>query len=326
MVLYCIPAGIFNMVLLRGKIMKNRLFQIAMSVTDIHKSIKFYNDIIGFVPVKKPGKLKGMIPSRIQGHKNVNALIGWMNCASPLFHLEFIQYFNPQARPMPPGVLPCDIGYSRMGICVADFSGTVSRLKESGVALITEPQEFSGGSRVCVRDPDGVYLELMEKPVQESTQLRPGAKAAAQYITASVPDLKQAVRFFSNVLGMERIDAALHTPEMEALWGLPGAGTKSSLLKSGDILVELVEYLSPRGRLIPEERNISDAGLWHVAMLFDSRRDFMDCYRRALDAGHYAYSRPVSFGFMDFVYMKSSQGFTVEFAHFPRWMGRFVEI
>ena len=301
---------------------KNSLFQIAMSVTDINKTIKFYNDILGCIPFKKPQRLKGMIPSRIQGYKKVNALIFWMNDANPSFQLEFFQYFNPPARPMTEGAKPCDIGYSRLGIWVADFDGIINRLKENGIPSITEPEKFGEGMRVCVRDPDGVYLEIMEKPVMISSPLRGEALVAAQSVTLSVPDLKQAEGFFIDVIGMERSDAVLHTPEMEYLWGLAGAETRSSLLKSGNILFELVEYLNPRGRPMPEDRHIGDAGVWHIAMLFGKRKDFMACYRRALDAGHSSYGKPVSFGFMNFVYMKSSQGFTVEFAHFPEWMGR----
>ena len=305
---------------------KNKLFQIAMSVTDINRTIKFYNDILGFVPFKKPQKLKGIIPSRIQGYKKVNALICWMNDANPSFQLEFFQYFNPPARPMSGSARPCDIGYSRMGIWVADFDGIMHRLKENRIPLITVPIKFGDGRRVCFRDPDGVYLELMEKPVMTSSPLNQNARAATQSVTLCVPDLKQAEGFFVDVLGMERSDVVLHTPEMESLWGLAGAETKSSLLKSGNILFELVEYLNPRGRPMRHDRHIGDAGLWHIAVLFTRRKDFMDCYRRALVAGHSSYSKPVCFGFMNFVYMKSSQGFTVEFAHFSQKMGRFMGI
>lgn len=254
----------------------NRLFQIAMSVTDINKTIRFYDDILGFDPVKKPQKLKGMIPSKIQGYKKVNGLIFWMNDANPSFQLEFFQYFNPPARPMPESARPCDIGYSRMGIRVTDFDGVMHRLKENRIPLITEPIKFGDGRRVCFRDPDGVYLELIEKPVMISSPFNQNARAATQSVTLSVPDLKQAEGFFIDVLGMERSDAVLHTPEMESLWGLAGAETKSSLLKSGNILFELVEYLNPRGRPMPDDRHIGDAGLWHIAVLFDKRKDFMD--------------------------------------------------
>jgi catechol 2,3-dioxygenase-like lactoylglutathione lyase family enzyme len=305
---------------------KNRLFQIAMSVMDINKTKKFYDDILGFTLFKKPKKLKGMVPARIQGYKKVNALIAWMNCANPSFQLEFFQYFNPQARPMHPGARPYDTGYSRMGLRIADFDAALGRLEKSGVPLLTEPKIFGEGRRVGVRDPDGVYLELMEKSVFTEKRSRPDVLVSVQYITLSVPDIKQAENFYIDVLGFEKSDSVIHTPEMESLWGLAGAKTKTSVLKSGDILFELVEYQNPRGRLMPEDRHIGDAGLWHIAVLFGRRKDFMECYRNALAAGHSAYSKPVSFGFMNFVYMKSSQGFTVEFAHFPEWMGRFLGI
>jgi catechol 2,3-dioxygenase-like lactoylglutathione lyase family enzyme len=305
---------------------KNRLFQIAASVTDMDKTIGFYRDILGFSQFKNPQKLKGMIPSKIQGHKKVNALIYWMNDANPSFQLEFFQYFNPPARPMPEGARPCDIGYSRMRIWIADFDGVINRLKENGIPLITEPKKFRGGRRVCLRDPDGIYLELMEKPIMKSSPFSPEIQVAVQSVTLSVPALKQAEGFFVDVLGMERCDAVLHTPEMESLWGLTGAETKSSLLKSGNILFELVEYLNPRGRPMPDDRHIGDAGIWHIAVLFNRRKDFMDCYRKALSMGHSGNSKPVSFGFMDFVYMRTDQNFFIEFARFPKWMGRVMGI
>ena len=52
-------------------------------------------------------------------------------------------------------------------------------------------------------------------------------------------------------LGLKRSDATLRAHEHEALWGLAGARTRSSVFHAGGVLVELVQYLDPVGRPRP---------------------------------------------------------------------------
>jgi catechol 2,3-dioxygenase-like lactoylglutathione lyase family enzyme len=301
------------------------LSQIAVSVTDLDESVAFYEDL-GYVQAGGTDNMQGWVVSKIQGYKGVRARLRWLNDGSPGFQLELFRYEAPPARPMDPDARPCDIGYRRMGLWVADFDAVLARLKARGTHFLSEPTACPGGRRACVRDPNGVFLELMEEDVLHPRGDRSRAAGnrstvRTRTLTLSVPDLKQAESYFEGILGMERTDLELHTPDMEKMWGLEGAKTRSAVLRCGDFLLELVEYLSPRGRPRPRDEQMGDAGIWHIALWFHKGRYVRQAYREACKAGLGSRSKPVSLGLVTAVYMTTDQGFTVEYFHAPRAAG-----
>ena len=103
-----------------------------------------------------------------------------------------------------------------------------------------------------MRSPDGVFVEIMEDDPLISRGGQAPASAdclvTVRSVTLSVADLDQSAAFLSDGLGMPASGAALRRPEHEALWGLPGAATRSQVFDAGDVLVEVVQYLDPAGR------------------------------------------------------------------------------
>ncbi len=306
----------------------SNLCQIAISVLDIDASLSFYKNLLGYTSNRKTQILKGPIPQKIQGYKGVKGLVHWINDKSPFFQLELFQYHNPPARPMPSDVRPCDIGFCRLGIWVADFDTTVDRLKTNKVDFLTEPKGYDGGRRVGIKDPDGVVIEIMENDIcnPSATHNRPlsSQPVRTRSLTLSVPDIEQAEKYFIGLLGMQKADITLHTPDMEELWGLAGAQVKSTLLWCDDFLLELVEYLDPRGQAKPPDNHIGDAGLWHMALKFDKRKALINSYQAAIKAGHSSNSTPLSLGFINVVYMKTDQDVIVEYIHNHQWVDRFL--
>ncbi len=305
----------------------DKFCQVAISVTDLNRTIEFYENVLGYVRNGGANSPNSWFISRVQGYEGIKVNMRWMSDRDPGFHLEFFEYENPMARPMPEDARPSDIGYSRMGIWVEDFDAALSRFKEDGVPLISEPKEYSGGRRVCVRDPNGVYLEIMEQDIRNSSIKKDRSPyklpVETRSLTLSVPDLEQAERYFVGVLGMQRADITLHTPQMEEVWGLDGAETRSTLLWCDDFLLELVEYLSPEGRPRHTDWHMGDAGLYHFALRFRKGRELKRSYQEAYDAGHSSVMPLLGFGFTNVVYMKSDQGFIVEYCQFPSWADRF---
>ena len=300
--------------------------QVAISVMDMDETVAFY-EALGYRQAGGTDNLRGPVVSKIQDYRGVRGRLRWMNDDFPGFQLEFFQYENPPARPMARDAGPCDIGYRRMGVWVADFDGVLLRLKARGIPLVSQPKTFEGRRRACIRDPNGVYLEVMEdkillSPTEENRDSAQDHTIRTQTLTLSVPDLEQAERYFEGLLGMERMDGTLHTPEMEAMWGLEGAETRTTLLRCDQFLLELVEYLSPRGKARPPDERIGDAGIWHFALWFRKGRYVKQAYQEARRAGHSSYSSPLSLGLVSAVYMKTDQGFSVEYFYAPRLAAR----
>jgi len=167
-----------------------------------------------------------------------------------------------------------------------------------------------------------VYVEVMEDdPLAGRSQVvRPACPAAPRYITVSVPDLDKSQRFFMGALGLKASAVVLHRPEHEALWGLPGATSRSVVLDAGDVLVELVQYLDPIGKPWPSEHRISDQGLLNIAFGYRRMRDMVADYRRTREAGARPNGFPLHLVNWGVVYVNDDQGFSVELLWVkPRW-------
>src|SRR4029077_9617643 len=140
------------------------------------------------------------------------------------------------------------------------FSGAVRRITTQGQACQDGAPGARGERRVCLHDPEGVLIELLEdSPGRSTAGGRAGPQAEVCCVRVCVHDLDRARRFWVDTLGFEEVtDIALHRPEHEALWHLGGCRRTTLLLKSGETFVELVQYLQPIGRKKPAGYLLSD--------------------------------------------------------------------
>ena len=302
--------------------------QVAFSATDLERTHAWYHEVLGFLPSGRTRIVRGPLFSRLVGLPKLATTIRFLVDKQDFFHLEMFRFERPQAKPMPADWRPCDIGYTRLGLHVDDFDATLERLGKAGVRPLADPIGAVSTRRVCVRDPEGVLLELMEddpRPPSSPPRPRPEVPVAARSVTLSVPDLDRSSRFFVDTLGMrEAKEVILHSPEHEALWGLAGARCESLLLWSGDFLVELVQYTDPVGKPWPGGYRVCDQGLSHIALGFRSLGEFNAVYRRATAAGYKSNWRPLHMLAISAVYLNDDQGFAVELMMVRRWFDAFL--
>jgi catechol 2,3-dioxygenase-like lactoylglutathione lyase family enzyme len=227
---------------------------------------------------------------------------------------EMMEFQKPRMRPVPADWRPSDIGYSTIGLTVDDFDATLRRIRRTSGRLLSAPAGRAGDRRVCLRDPDGVLLEIRERdvsPPPSAPPVRPG-QPAVRFVTLSVPDVDEARRFWREGIGLDEVEAFLHTPEDEALWGLRGAARKTAVMAAGAAFIELVEYVSPSGRGRPAGYLLSDQGILNVALGTDDETVFSETYDRALRAGYRANSEPWSESGATVVYLSDHDGVSVE--------------
>jgi catechol 2,3-dioxygenase-like lactoylglutathione lyase family enzyme len=302
--------------------------QIALSVADAARSERFYGDAFGFLPAGGT-RLRGRTASRVMGLPNVDAHCRWLVGRDELTQLELLQFTSPAPARSPEDRRPCDIGYARVGLYVADFDAALDRLCALGSPPLTDPLGPRGARRVCVRDPDGVLLELMEDdPGQPSARppARPECPVALRSVTLSVPNLDRSKAFFAGALGMrEAPPDVLHTASMESLWGLSPAHTRraTSVLRAGCVFVELVQTIEPLGRPRPDTYRLSDIGVLNIALGFSERSTFRRAYQRVIDEGYTSHGKPLDVGWYVVVYCSDDQGFSVELLYIHPWFNRF---
>jgi short-subunit dehydrogenase/catechol 2,3-dioxygenase-like lactoylglutathione lyase family enzyme len=300
-----------------------RLSQIAISAVDLRRTQRWYRDVLGLVPAGGTNLFFGPLASMVQGLPRAASTCWWLVDRQELLQIELFEFRSPMVRPLPDDWRPCDIGYTTISLCVADLDRAIARAVEAGTPPLTEPSGPPGSRRACVRDPEGVLVELMEEdPRAEVPRARPRPEigAVVRSVTLSVSDLERSRRFFADVLGLEVAeDLALHNPEHEALWGLGGATRDSLALWADDVAVELVSYADPPGRPWPPGYRIADQGLLNIAFGFRERAEFEAVYHRCTEAGLRGNGPPVRLGAWSVVYVNDDQGFSVELLHVEPW-------
>ena len=300
-----------------------RLSQIALSVSDLRRTQRWYRDVLGLEPAGGTNLFAGPLASMVQGIPRSASTCWWLADRQDLFQLELFEFRSPLVRPLPSDWRPSDIGYTTVAFAVDDLDEALDRARGAGGPPPTQPIGVPGERRACLRDPDGVLIELMEDDPRAEPRRdrpRPGLAGVARAVTLSVPDLGRSLGFFRDVLGLAEADGvALHCPDHEALWGLEGAQAERICLWADDLLVELASYSEPMGRPWPDGYRISDLGLLNIAFGFRHRSEFEAACRRCREAGHEVNGPPLRLGAWSVVYVNDDQGFSVELLHVEPW-------
>lgn len=99
----------------------------------------------------------------------------------------------------------------------------------------------------------------------------------------TVSDLERSIVFYRDVLGLELVlteESERSQDDRSKSLGVAGAKVKLAILRAGNAQVELIEYVTARGR--PYDRNNNDIGTMHIAFQVD---DIEAVYQRLLEHG-----------------------------------------
>ena len=135
---------------------------IGITVSDIDRSIDFYEKNFGFKLLRKAGFEQSFFdaaPTLYEGIKDTTCPIAML--ASPCGVLLELFQFIPQ---LGKEHVPWNrVGITHFALATDSVLGMCHRLRENGVTFCMEPmQRPDGGYWVFLRDPDGNMIELME--------------------------------------------------------------------------------------------------------------------------------------------------------------------
>jgi catechol 2,3-dioxygenase-like lactoylglutathione lyase family enzyme len=104
----------------------------------------------------------------------------------------------------------------------------------------------------------GVLAQAPQAPMVE----------AVEVVGMTVADMERSVRFYSSVLSFEKIsDVELVGSAYEQLQGVFGLRMRVVRMRLGGELIELTEFLAPRGRPMPVDSRGHDRWFQHVALI-----------------------------------------------------------
>ena len=163
----------------------------------------------------------------------------------------------------------------------------------------------------------------------EAPALR-GETSLVQAIDAvgmTVSDMERSIAFFSDVLTFEKTsDVEVAGGEYERLQGVFGLRIRVVRMRLGGEQIELTQYLTPRGRSVPEDSRSNDRWFQHVAIIVSD----MDAAYARLRQHHVEHASPEpqrlpdwnpNAGGIKAFYFKDPDGHPLEILQFPDGKG-----
>ena len=156
------------------------LDHVSVTTADIARSLAFYRDLLG-LPVRGVGELTGDEVDRITGTPGVRLLSADLDLGRGQV-LELLEYVGA-ADGVALGLEHPGAGH--IGLLVDDLDEVHGSLVAAGVTVksapvgLTEPGDWHGVRCMTVLDPDGVAVELVERPKRrEPAGIETGADRA----------------------------------------------------------------------------------------------------------------------------------------------------
>ena len=139
----------------------------------------------------------------------------------------------------------------------------------------------------------------------------------------TVSEMERSLHFFTTVLSCKKIsDITVTGLEFDRLYGLPNVRLRIAQLKLGDEIIELTEFLTPKGRPIPTDSRSNDHWFQHLAIVV---RNMEQAYQH-LQHHCVTHTSPnpqtlpewnPSAGGIQSFYFKDIDGHNFELIHFP---------
>ena len=142
------------------------LDHVSVTTADIERSLAFYRDLLQ-IPVTSVGELSSTELENITGVAGARVLVADLDLGRGQV-LELIEYLGGTGG----SALPLDhAGSGHIGLGVDDLDELHDRLRDAGIVvtsestLLTEPGDWFGSRCMTVLDPDGVVVEMVERPL-----------------------------------------------------------------------------------------------------------------------------------------------------------------
>lgn len=146
---------------------------------------------------------------------------------------------------------------------------------------------------------------------------------AVESIGMTVSDLDRSVDFYEKVLSFEKIsETEVDGPALEHLEGVFGVRMRVARMRLGDEILQLTEFLAPKGRPIPPDFRSNDRSFQHVAIIVSDMDRVYQWLRQ--NRIQHASSGPQRLpdwnknaGGIEAFYFRDPDGHTLEILHFP---------
>lgn len=143
------------------------LEHVAIQVSDIDRSVRFYQEHLGFELLFRVTRNEPYVQRVVGYHPDVTLEIAELAIPGSDARLEIVEYRDVDRTPIDPAT--ANPGTMHFSVFVDDLLEMHERLSAAGVQFVSEPQHsdaghLKGGIVVYMKDPDGIRVELVQRP------------------------------------------------------------------------------------------------------------------------------------------------------------------
>jgi catechol 2,3-dioxygenase-like lactoylglutathione lyase family enzyme len=142
------------------------LHHTGLTISDLHRSLRFWRDGMGMEVLFEQEKVGGYIEA-IVGEPGAHVRMAHLVFGDDGTRIELFQYVAPSGGQHLQR--PADVGFAHICVACDDLDDRLQRLIAAGGTPFSEPVDVDtgvnrGGRGVYLRDPDGHVVELFERP------------------------------------------------------------------------------------------------------------------------------------------------------------------
>ena len=133
---------------------------VALVSPDLDRLVEFYSLLFDAEPNRRTNRASGPRFDEVAGYDDVMIRAAWFDIGNMI--LEMWQFVNPVTpEPEKPPSIE-DLGYNKVAFEVSELHKEYERLTALGVAFLSSPTMSVDGWEVCLRDPDGNLISLIQ--------------------------------------------------------------------------------------------------------------------------------------------------------------------
>jgi len=139
---------------------------IGIQVRDLDRSVRFYEDALGFTCTDRFTKSEPYVQRVVGYYPDVILDIAMLRIPGAGVELEILQYRGVDGVPIDPAT--ANPGTAHFCLFVDDLGELYDRLVAQGVEFVSPPEAaiagpIAGQRLVYMKDPDGIRIELVER-------------------------------------------------------------------------------------------------------------------------------------------------------------------
>jgi MIP family channel proteins len=263
---------------------------IALTVSDLQRSISFYRDVLDF---REVSRTEAQSPSfdQLTALHAANVKVATMSLGTE--QIQLIQFLSPAGHPYPPASASNDLWFQHIAIVVSDMNKAYGVLQRKHVSHISaSPQTLPASNKAAAgikafyfRDPDQHPLELIYFPPGKGDSKWQHSSDAVflgiDHTAIAVENTERSAKFYSDVLGFHVAGRSLnYGTEQERLNRVNGSRVRITALRlSSGPGIELLQYETPaNGRPIPPCTGVNDIIHAHATVLVDAEQDLRNIW------------------------------------------------